>query len=114
MRIKTKKSVSRLVGIWTFLVLLIFKGIFPQPAYAFLSSLDACAANPECAAVVGSEVAPAVAAPSSAGVGASTLSTTTAAGTTTFSLGLEDLILILIKMEPLILLTHSRKIPTFQ
>ncbi|NEU71100.1 hypothetical protein PI95_000535 [Hassallia byssoidea VB512170] len=85
MRSKTKKSVSRLVGIWTFLLLLIFKGIFPKPAYAFLSSLDACAANPECAAAISSEVAPAVSAPTGAGFGASTLSTTTAAGATSSS-----------------------------
>jgi hypothetical protein len=85
MRSKTKKSVSRLVGIWTFLLLFIFKGIFPKPAYAFLSSLDACAANPECAAAVSSEIAPAVSAPTGAGFGASTLSTTTAAGASTSS-----------------------------
>lgn len=85
MRSKTKKSVSRLVGIWTFLLLFICKGIFPKPAYAFLSSLDACAANPECAAAVSSELAPAVSAPTGAGFGASTLSTTTAAGATTSS-----------------------------
>jgi hypothetical protein len=85
MRSKTKKSVSRLVGIWTFLLLFIFKGIFPKPAYAFLSSLDACAANPECAAAVSSELAPAVSAPTGAGFGASTLSTTTAAGASTSS-----------------------------
>lgn len=85
MRSKTKKSVSRLVGIWTFLLLFIFIGIFPKPAYAFLSSLDACAANPECAAAISSELAPAVSAPTGAGFGASTLSTTTAAGATTSS-----------------------------
>ncbi|MCC5667257.1 hypothetical protein LC653_26060 [Nostoc sp. CHAB 5784] len=85
MRLTTNKSVSRLVGIWTFLLLLIFKGVFPKPAFAFLSSLDACAVKPECAAAIGSEVAPAVAAPTSAGVGASTITTTTAAGTTTSS-----------------------------
>jgi hypothetical protein len=50
-----------------------------------LSSLDACAANPECAAAVSSELAPAVSAPTGAGFGASTLSTTTAAGATTSS-----------------------------
>jgi len=82
MRSKTNKSVSRLVGIWTFLLLFIFKGIFPKPAYAFLSSLDACAANPECGAAISSEVAPAVSAPTGAGFSASTLSTTTAAGAT--------------------------------
>lgn len=85
MRSKTKKSVSRLVGIWTFLLVFIFKGIFPKPAYAFLSSLDACAANPECAAAVSSELSPAVSAPTGAGFGASTLSTTTAAGATSSS-----------------------------
>jgi hypothetical protein len=82
-RLKTKKSLSRLVGIWSFLLLLIFKGIFPKPAYAFLSSLDACAANPECAAAIGSEIAPAVAAPTAAGSGATTISATTATGSTT-------------------------------
>ncbi|MCV3212365.1 YwqJ-related putative deaminase [Plectonema radiosum NIES-515] len=50
-----------------------------------MSSLDACAANPECAAAISSEVAPAVSAPTGAGFGASTLSTTTAAGATTSS-----------------------------
>ncbi len=69
MRSKTKKSISILVGIWTFLLLLIFKVIFSTPAYAFLSSLDACAANPECAAIVGSELSPAVAAPTAEAAG---------------------------------------------
>lgn len=85
MRLTINKSVPKSVRIWTFLLLLIFQGILPKPAYAFLSSLDACAANPECIAVLGSEVAPAVAAPTSAGAGASTISTTTAAGATTSS-----------------------------
>lgn len=83
MRGKTKKAVSRLVGIWTFLLLFIFKGAFPKPAYAFLSSVDACAANPECAAVLGSEISTAVSTPTGAGVSATTLTTTTANGTTT-------------------------------
>ncbi|MEH2325379.1 MAG: papain fold toxin domain-containing protein [Nostoc sp.] len=85
MRLTTKKSISRLVGIWTFLFLLIFKGVFPKPAYAFLSSLDACAANPECAAAIGSEVAPAVAAPTAEAAGTTAISTTTATGVTTSS-----------------------------
>jgi len=38
-RSKTKKSISRLAGIWTFVLLLIFKGIFPKPAYAFLTTV---------------------------------------------------------------------------
>jgi hypothetical protein len=84
-RLTTNKSLSRLVGIWTFILVLIFKGVFPKPAFAFLSSLDACAAQPECAAAISSEVAPGVAAPTSAGAGASTISTTTAAGATTSS-----------------------------
>ena len=46
------------------------------------SSLDACAAQPECAAI-SSEVAPAVTAPTAAGTGVTTISTTTATGTTT-------------------------------
>ncbi len=77
MRSKTNKSLSRLLGIWTFILILIFNGIFPKPTYAFLSSLDACAAQPECAAAVSSELSPAVSAPTGAGFGASTLSTTT-------------------------------------
>ncbi|MGF1935937.1 MAG: hypothetical protein RM347_016385 [Nostoc sp. ChiQUE02] len=56
MRLATNKSVFRLVGIWTFLLLLIFKGILPQPVYALLSSLDACAVQAECVAA-GSELA---------------------------------------------------------
>ncbi|MEH1940264.1 MAG: hypothetical protein V7L01_08625 [Nostoc sp.] len=56
MRLTTNKSVFRLVGIWTFLLLLIFKGILPKPVYALLSSLNACAVQPECAAA-GSELA---------------------------------------------------------
>ncbi|MBF2005503.1 MAG: hypothetical protein IGS49_08555 [Chlorogloeopsis fritschii C42_A2020_084] len=82
MRQTINKSVSKLVGIWTFLLLLIFKLAFPKPAFAFLSSLDSCAAKPECAAAIGSELAPAVAAPTPAGIGASTISTTTATGAT--------------------------------
>ncbi|MBG1269707.1 hypothetical protein [Nostoc sp. WHI] len=85
MRLTTKKSVSRLVGIWTFLLLLIFKAVFPQLAFAFVSSLDACAVRPECAAAIGLEVAPAIAAPTSVGAGASAITTTTAAGATTSS-----------------------------
>lgn len=58
MRLTANKSVFRLVGIWTFILLLIFKGILPQPVYALLSSLvDACAVQAECAAA-GSELAP--------------------------------------------------------
>lgn len=85
MRLTTKKSVSRLVGIWTFLLLLIFKGVFLKPAFAFVSSLDACAVRPECAAAIGLEVAPAIAAPTSAGAGTSAITTTTVAGATTSS-----------------------------
>lgn len=86
MRVKTGKSVSKLLGIWTFLLLLIIKGAFPKAAYACLDSGSACIAQPACAAVltpaVSSEVATAVSAPTAAGLGASTLSTTTASGTT--------------------------------
>ncbi|PHM07080.1 hypothetical protein [Nostoc sp. 'Peltigera malacea cyanobiont' DB3992] len=57
MRLTAKKSVFRLVAISTFILLLIFKGILPQPVYALLSSLDACAVQAECAAT-GSELAP--------------------------------------------------------
>ncbi len=57
MRLTTNKSVFRLVGIWMFLLILIFKGILPQPVYALLSSLDACTLKPECAAAIGSELA---------------------------------------------------------
>ncbi|MEH2122802.1 hypothetical protein [Nostoc sp.] len=56
-RLTTNKSVFRLVGISTFILLPIFKGILPQTVYALLSSLDACAIQPECAAA-GSELAP--------------------------------------------------------
>ncbi|MDZ8084439.1 MAG: hypothetical protein RMY16_02420 [Nostoc sp. DedQUE12b] len=58
-RLTAKKSVFRLVGIWTFLFLLIFKGILPQPVYALLLSPDACAVQPECTAA-GSKLTPTV------------------------------------------------------
>ncbi|MDZ8256992.1 hypothetical protein [Nostoc sp. ChiQUE01b] len=38
MRLTINKSVYKSVRIWTFLLLLIFKGVFPKPAFAFLSS----------------------------------------------------------------------------
>ncbi|WP_335059153.1 hypothetical protein [Nostoc sp.] len=58
MRLIANKSVFRLVGIWTFLLLLIFKGILPQPVYALLLSPDACAVKAECAVAIGLELAP--------------------------------------------------------
>ncbi len=85
MRLTINKSVSKLVGILTFLLLLIFKGILPQPAYALLSSLDACAVQPECAAALGSELSPAIVAPTAEAAGATAISTTTATGATTSS-----------------------------
>ncbi|MEH2170695.1 MAG: hypothetical protein V7K41_29395 [Nostoc sp.] len=57
MQLTTNQSVFRLVGISTFILLLIFKGILPQPIYALLSSLDACDIQLECAAA-GSELTP--------------------------------------------------------
>ncbi|MDZ7951553.1 hypothetical protein [Nostoc sp. DedQUE09] len=57
MRLTAKKSVFRLVGIWTFLLLLIFKGILPQPVYALLLSPEACAVQAGCAAI-GLELSP--------------------------------------------------------
>lgn len=84
MTFKVRKPVSKSLGIWTFLLFFILKGAFPKPAYAFLSSLDACAAQPECAAAISSEVAPAVATPTASGV-ATTITSTTAAGATTAS-----------------------------
>ncbi|MBN3942288.1 hypothetical protein [Nostoc sp. NMS9] len=56
-RLTTNKSVFRLVGISTFLLLLIFKGILPQTVYALLLSLDTCAVQLECAAA-GLELVP--------------------------------------------------------
>ncbi|MEH2135828.1 hypothetical protein [Nostoc sp.] len=49
MRLMIKKSLYKSVGIWTFLLLFILRGVFPEPACALLSSLDACAVKPECA-----------------------------------------------------------------
>ncbi|MCC5638052.1 hypothetical protein LC593_19880 [Nostoc sp. CHAB 5844] len=82
MHSNTKNSASKLIGIWIFIVLLIFKSIFIKPAYAQLSTLDKCATDPECVATVGSELAPVVSAPTGVGYGASTLSTTTSIGST--------------------------------
>lgn len=80
MRVKTQVNVFRILRIYIFL--LVSQVAFPNTAYAFLSSLDACAANPECASVLGAELAPSVAAPTAAG-SASTISVTTATGAST-------------------------------
>lgn len=85
MRLTINKSVSKSVGIWTFLLLFILKGVFPEPAYAFLSSLDACAVQPECAAAIGLELSPTIAAPTAEAAGTTAISTTTATGATTSS-----------------------------
>jgi hypothetical protein len=82
-RVKTGESVSKLLGILSFLLLLILKGVFPKAALAFTgSSLDSCALQPECVAAVGSELAPVIATPTAEGVSA-TITATTAAGTST-------------------------------
>ncbi len=83
MRVKTGDSVSKFLGILSFLLLLILKGVFPKAALAFTgSSLDSCARQPECVAAVGSELAPVIATPTAEGVSA-TITATTAAGTST-------------------------------
>ncbi|AFY41200.1 hypothetical protein [Nostoc sp. PCC 7107] len=82
MQLNTKNSISKLIGIWTFIFLLVFKGIFIKPAYAQLTTLDKCATDPECIAAVGAELAPVISAPTGVGFGASTLSTTTSIGST--------------------------------
>lgn len=51
----SRKSGSKLLGIWTFILFLILKGAFPKPALA-LSTVGTCAAQPECAAALGSEL----------------------------------------------------------
>ncbi|MDZ7993532.1 MAG: hypothetical protein RM022_002515 [Nostoc sp. EfeVER01] len=58
MRLTTNKSVCRLLEISTFLLLLIFQGILPQPADALLLSTDACAVQPKCATAIGLELTP--------------------------------------------------------
>lgn len=80
MRVKTWKALSKFLRIYIFI--LFVQVAFPKAAYAFLSSVDACAANPECAAVLGAELAPSVAAPTGAG-SAATISVTSATGATT-------------------------------
>ncbi|MEH2316697.1 hypothetical protein [Nostoc sp.] len=85
MRLTINKSVSKSVGIWTFLLLFILKGVFPEPAYALLSSLDACAVQPECAAAIGLELSPTIAAPTAEAAGTTAISTTTATGVTSSS-----------------------------
>lgn len=85
--VKVRKPVSKLLGIGTFLLLLILKGAFPKAAYAFvpspgMSTLDTCAAQPACRAALGSELAPAIATPTAEGV-ASTITASTATGVST-------------------------------
>lgn len=89
---------SKFIGIWTFILLFVVKDTFVKPAYAQLnttialvdapvqtpvlagagSTLDACALNPACVAALGSELVPAIAAPTAAGV--SNTSVTVTAG----------------------------------
>lgn len=61
MSVSTRKSISKLLGIWTFFLLFLLKGSFPKPAIAFVptpapapafSSLGACFRDPKCAAVL--------------------------------------------------------------
>lgn len=82
-RFKTGKAVSRFLGISTFLLLLLLKGAFPKAAYAFLSSVDTCAAQPQCAGAISSELAPIIAAPTAEAGGAIAITTTTATGAST-------------------------------
>ncbi|MEH1898217.1 MAG: hypothetical protein V7K94_23540 [Nostoc sp.] len=84
MRLTINKSVYKSIGIWTFLLLFILKGVFPEPAYA-LSSLDACAVQPECAEAIGLELSSTIAAPTAEAAGTTAISTTTATGSTTSS-----------------------------
>lgn len=74
MTVKLQKSRSKLLGFWTFFLLLILKGAFSKPAAA-LSTLHACAAQPACRTANGSELAPSVTAPTGARWGTSTLTT---------------------------------------
>ncbi|GAA6622625.1 papain fold toxin domain-containing protein [Scytonema sp. NUACC26] len=85
MRPQIRKSLAEFLKIWLFVWIFLLKA-FPNTAYAFIiNSRDACAAQPACAAAIASELAPVVAAPTGTGFGASTLSTTTAIGTTAAS-----------------------------
>ncbi|MEH1793679.1 hypothetical protein [Nostoc sp.] len=77
MRLTIKKSVYKSIGIRTFILLLIFKVILPQPAFALLSYLDACAVQPECGSALFSHTAEAAR--------TTEISTTTGTGATTSS-----------------------------
>lgn len=61
MSVSPRKSISKLLGIWTFFLLFLLKGGFPKPAIAYLptpapapalSSVGACFRYPKCAAVL--------------------------------------------------------------
>jgi hypothetical protein len=75
---KIWRNVVKLLTIYIFST--VFQVISPKAAHAFISSLDACAANPKCASALGAELAPAIAAPTTQ---ATTISVTTATGATT-------------------------------
>lgn len=79
MRGKTRKSVSKLLGIWTFLLFLLLQEAFPKAAFAF-TSLNVCARSKECLELIKSSSRSTVSAPTGAGFGATTLSTTTSSG----------------------------------
>lgn len=59
------KSLSKLLGLWTFFLLLILKGAFAKPAYAqsSLQGLQQCSKDPACLNLIRNSSSPAVAAP---------------------------------------------------
>ncbi|MEH2265804.1 hypothetical protein [Nostoc sp.] len=80
MRLTIKKSVYKSIGIWNFILLLIFKVILPQPAFALLSFLGTCAVKPKCDPALVSKLSHTAEA-----VRTTEISTTTLIGATTSS-----------------------------
>lgn len=79
MRIKVGKATSKYLGTLVFLLLFFLKETFPNAALAF-TSLNACARSKECLELIKGSSSSAVSAPTGAGFGRSTLSTTISSG----------------------------------
>ncbi len=85
MRSHSKIQMSKFFRIWTFVLLFLTTNILTKPAWAFLSTVDQCLSQPQCAGAIAEELAPVIAAPLPTAGGQVAISATTATGATTSS-----------------------------
>ncbi len=85
MRSQPKTRISKFFRIWTFALLFAITNIPNKPAWAFLSTVDSCLQQPQCAGAIAEELAPIIATPAAEAGGTVAISATTATGVTTTS-----------------------------